>query len=167
MSGHSLVSGGRSARTEKGRCCPRLARGVAGVWLGDYVARGLEGGYRGGHLCGGDQDHIGVDGGGDEDWDLSGGQRGEQGGEHAWRVEPVCCVAAVERGPALRALVITGARRADDREALRGTRQGEPLAIGYLDASGYVLDDEVAGEDAESLGDEGSHERSLGSSPAS
>jgi hypothetical protein len=130
------------------------------------VARGLEGGYRGGRLLGGDQDHIGVDGGGDEDWDLCGGQRGEQGGEHAWRVESVCCVAAVERGPALRALVITGARRADDGEALRGTRQGEPLAIGYLDASGYVLHDEVAGEDAESLGDEGSHQGSLGSSPA-
>ena len=99
------------ARVRHGRgsrlwlCLGTSARTLGTTWLGDYVARGLEGGYRGGHLRGRDQDHIGVDGGGDEDWDLSGGQRGEQGGEHAWRVESVGCVAAVERGPALGAPV--------------------------------------------------------------
>ena len=34
--------------------------------------------------------------------------------------------------------------------------------MGHLDTPGQVLDDEVAGEDAESLGDGGSHRGSLG-----
>ena len=105
-----------------------------------------------------------MEGRGDEDGDPIRGQRGEQGSEQAWRVESVGCVAAVERGPALRASVIPGAGRPDDGEALRGTHQGEPLAIGYLDAPGDVLDDEVTREDAQLLGDEGSHQGSLGRS---
>ena len=105
-----------------------------------------------------------MEGGGDEDGDPIRGQRGEQGSEHAWRVESVGCVAAVERGPALGALVILGPGRPDDSKALRGTHQGEPLSIGYLNVSGQVLDDEVTREDAQLLGDEGSHQGSLGRS---
>lgn len=103
-----------------------------------------------------------MEGGRDEDGHLAGRQRSEQGGEHAWRVESVGRVAAVERRPAFSALVILGAGLADDGKALWSTHQGEPLAGGRLNAADQVLDDELAGEDAESLAAGGSHSCSLG-----
>ena len=102
-----------------------------------------------------------MEGGRDEDGHLAGRQRSEQGGEHAWRVESVGRVAAVERRPAFRPLIILGAGRADDGKALWSTHQGEPLARGRLNVSGQVLNNELAGEDAESLADGGSHLCSL------